>query len=182
MNASVKRADQELSRSDQHLKRKRDVVRRALKRKDDMYNNGEFAMMKNTISSSLEDNTIGNGYDNNAASMNNNNNVEYDNQNNNNNNNSMLLAQQIDKLRKEEAGMESEFLMLVEKASRLVSRSERLRIRSEALIGNQSQQQRQQQQQQNDDEVIMEQNDNTDNEQFTSNGGTVIGDNFNGTI
>eukprot|EP00956_Cyclotella_meneghiniana_P037810 scaffold144924_cov36-Cyclotella_meneghiniana.AAC.3 len=175
MNASVKRADQELSRSDQHLKRKRDVVRRALKRKDDMYNNGEFAM-KNTISSSLEDNTIGNGNGNNAASMNNNNNnVEYDNQNNNNN--SMLLAQQIDQLRKEEAGMESEFLMLVEKASRLVSRSERLRIRSEALIGNQSQQQQQQ-----NDEVIMEQDDNADNEQFASNGGTVIGDNFNGTI
>ena len=173
MNASVKRADQELSRSDLHLKRKRDVVRRALKRKDDMYNNGEFAM-KNTIRS-LEDNTIGNGYGNNAASMNNNNNnVEYDNQNNNN---SMLLAQQIDQLRKEEAGMESEFLMLVEKASRLVSRSERLRIRSEALIGNQSQQQQQQ-----NDEVIMEQDDNADNEQFASNGGTVIGDNFNGTI
>ena len=95
----------------------------------------------------------------NYASMND---MEYDSE-------SMFV--QIDKLREEEAGMESEFLMLVEKAR--VSRSERLRIRSEALTG------KQQQQQQKDE--IMEQVD-TDGEVFASNGGTVVEDNFSGTI
>ena len=45
---------------------------------------------------------------------------------------------QIEELRKQEANIESEFLMLVENSSWLVLRSERLRLRSEALIGKQN--------------------------------------------
>ena len=47
----------------------------------------------------------------------------------------------IKALRKDEQRVEDEFLGLVQKASQLVSRSKRLRLRSEELIGERQQQQ-----------------------------------------
>jgi chromosome segregation ATPase len=120
INLTVRRADQELNKSDQHLKRKRDVVRRALKRKDEIY--GE---PMNTFDTGSDGNVRLNSAFDRSSPMND---ARYEDE----------TMAQIDQLRRQEADTEAEFLMLVEKASRLVSRSERLRLRSEALIGKQS--------------------------------------------
>lgn len=71
----------------------------------------------------------------------------------------------IDKMKRQEADIESEFLRLVEKASRLVSRSERLRLRSEELIGKQ-----------NNAEQPLEDQSNFEQGTNTTNTGTVIGE------
>ncbi|KAL7479339.1 hypothetical protein ACHAW6_005073 [Cyclotella cf. meneghiniana] len=120
---SVKRAEQEYEKSNLQLKRKRDVVRRALRRKDD--DEGELL---NTFdreeNGSVRLNSV---FDKSAASLSMND-MGFESQN----------MAKIEQLKKQEASVESEFLRLVEKASRLVSRSERLRLRSEELIGKQS--------------------------------------------
>ena len=158
MNISVKRADQEIAKSDQQLKRKRDIVRRALKRKDEIYGepepmnifeNGEDGVRLNSAfdRSSIIDTRRRSSPSSDAVPLDDSN-----------------LAQ-IEELRKQEANIESDFLMLVEKASRLVSRSERLRLRSEALIGKQ-----------NDD--FYEGSMTNGNGDGYANGGTVVGDTF----
>lgn len=78
---------------------------------------------------------------------------------------------QIELLKKQEANIESEFLMLVEKASRLVSRSERLRLRSEALLGNQN----------GDTTRQSFASNNGQRENVTNGRGTVIGDSLGET-
>ncbi|KAL7507289.1 hypothetical protein ACHAXN_005613 [Cyclotella atomus] len=146
MNLSVKRADQELTKSELHLGRKRDIVRRALKRKEEEVYGGEQQLPTFT---SLDGRiTLNQAFDKSAANT------------GGETNNNQYMAQ-IELLRKQEANAESEFLMLVEKASRLVSRSERLRLRSEALIGKQQ-----------DESVGATGNEYADG----SNRGTVIGD------
>jgi hypothetical protein len=146
MNLSVKRAYQELNKSDLHLKRKQDVVRRALKRKDEIY-----GVPINTFETGEDGSVRLNSAADRSSSMND---VGFESQDN---------MARIEKLRKEEASIESEFLMLVEKASRLVSRSERLRLRSEALLGIQK------------DDVVV---GIDGKDQYVNNGGTVVGDNF----
>ena len=123
VNVSVKRAEQEYEKSNLQLKRKRDVVRRALRRKDD--DEGESV---NTFdrgeNGSVRLNTV---FDKSASSSSMND-MGFESQN----------MAKIEQLKKQEASVEAEFLRLVEKASRLVSRSERLRLRSDELIGKQS--------------------------------------------
>lgn len=151
VNLMVRRADQELSKSDQHLKRKRDVVRRALKRKDEIY--GQPTQPMNTFDTGTDGSVRLNSAFDRSSSMND---ARLEDQN----------IAKIEQLRREEANIESEFLMLVEKASRLVSRSERLRLRSEALIGKQNVDAVEQSTQGNKYEVD------------PSSQGTVIGDNI----
>eukprot|EP00804_Cyclotella_cryptica_P015555 CCRYP_003580-RA/>CCRYP_003580-RA protein AED:0.36 eAED:0.36 QI:62/1/1/1/0.66/0.5/4/1099/612 len=122
MNISVKRAEQEYEKSNLQLKRKRDVVRKALRRKDDdegeslsTFDRGENGSVR-----------LNSAFDKSASSSMND--MGFESQN----------MAKIEKLKKQEASIESEFLRLVEKASRLVSRSERLRLRSEELIGKQN--------------------------------------------
>ena len=71
----------------------------------------------------------------------------------------------LDKMKRQEAEIESEFLRLVEKASRLASRSERLRLRSEELIGKQ-----------NYAEQQMEDQSNIEQGVNRSDTGTVVGE------
>ena len=125
LDAAVKRADADLSKADVTLKRKRDAVRRELKRKAEKAE-GEAGVF---------DQTEGDGrvrlnpdFERSSSAM-----------------NGMGFERRsvatIEALRKDEQRIEGEFLGLVEKASRLVSRSERLRLRSEELIGERRQQQ-----------------------------------------
>ena len=110
-------------KSNLQLKRKRDVVRRALRRKDD--DEGEsFSTFDRGENGSVRLNTV---FDKSSSSSSMND-MGFESQN----------MAKIEQLKKQEASVESEFLRLVEKASRLVSRSERLRLRSEELIGKQS--------------------------------------------
>ena len=121
LDTTVRRADQELTKADSVLKRKRDVVRRELKRKSDNidgYNEGEQLNPGYDRSSSM--NAM--GFDSDEVGED-------------------QSAEAIKSLKQKEVRIESQFLALVDKASRLVSRSERLRARSEELIGKEQQQQ-----------------------------------------
>lgn len=117
IDGTVKKADQELTKANTMLKRKRDVVRRELKRKADKVEESMFDQVDNGKV------RLNPQFDR-SSSM-----------------NVMGFEKQsiatIDALMKDEQQIEGEFLRLVEKASRLVSRSERLRLRSEEMIGKQ---------------------------------------------
>ena len=173
MNISVKKADQEVAKSDQHLRRKRDVVRRALKRKDEIYGGGQQQQSPPPIQSMFETGDTGVKL-NSALDRSSMIDTRRRRSSPSSSNNEVVGLEddpniaQIEKLRKQEANIESEFLMLVEKASRLVSRSERLRLRSEALIGKQ-----------NDDDSV-ESSSVPNGDVGYANGGTVVGDNFGG--
>eukprot|EP00569_Conticribra_weissflogii_P009037 CAMPEP_0171361394 /NCGR_PEP_ID=MMETSP0879-20121228/1933_1 /TAXON_ID=67004 /ORGANISM="Thalassiosira weissflogii, Strain CCMP1336" /LENGTH=516 /DNA_ID=CAMNT_0011868057 /DNA_START=405 /DNA_END=1955 /DNA_ORIENTATION=+ len=124
ITSASKRTDQELDKSYSILKRKRDIVRRALKRKEEK--EGLRQNSKDVIVS-VANNSTGEIANKTATAKKSGKSMAalgFEKQN--------ILA--IEELRKEEARTESEFLRLVDRASRLVSRSERLRLRSEALI------------------------------------------------
>ena len=129
INAIAKRTDQDVERAHSVMKRRRDAVRRSLKRKEDKegaptppakrmvpgpYNSTASARRFPPPPTSNAKSTMAD--------------LGFDKQN--------ILA--IEALRKDEARIEADFLMLVEKASRLVSRSERLRVKSELFIGKQN--------------------------------------------
>jgi len=114
LDTSVRRVDQELTKADTILKRKRDVVRRELKRKSEKVNGPIFNQVN----------------DGNVRL-----NPDYDKSMNQMGFEDQSIAR-IESLRTEEQDIESQFLKLVDQASRLVSRSEKLRIRSDELIGN----------------------------------------------
>mmetsp|Transcript_4055 Transcript_4055/g.8112 ORF Transcript_4055/g.8112 Transcript_4055/m.8112 type:complete len:210 (+) Transcript_4055:1487-2116(+) len=124
ITSASKRTDLELDKSYSILKRKRDIVRRALKRKEEK--EGLRQNSKDVIVS-VANNSTGEIANKTATAKKSGKSMAalgFEKQN--------ILA--IEELRKEEARTESEFLRLVDRASRLVSRSERLRLRSEALI------------------------------------------------
>lgn len=140
LDTTVRKADQDLSKASTILKRKRDVVRRELKRKADKVEGNIFDQVDNNGKVRLNP-----GFD--RSSM-----------------NAMGFETQsiatIDALRKDEQRVEADFLRLVEKASRLVSRSERLKLKSDELIGKQR----------------MEANNNA----LTNNQGVAVEDTFEG--
>ena len=107
LNPSVRMAEHNLSKANNFVKRKRDVVRKALKRKEE-----KEALAPNENNRSRER----------PFSMSD---LGFEQQN----------LQKIAALKNEENLVEGDFLGLVELTSKLVSRSERLRIRSEELIG-----------------------------------------------
>lgn len=150
LDSAVRRADQELSKADAVLRRKRDVVRRELKRKS------------NEVSGSVFDTEGGSGrvrlnpgFDRSSMSS-----MGFEGRGG---------AEAIERLKRDERRVEGEFLGLVDKASRLVSRSERLRLRSEELIGSGEAEERQQ-----------AATANTGAPPSGGNRGTVIGDTFEG--
>jgi len=114
LDTSVRRVDQELTKADTILKRKRDVVRRELKRKSEK--------VEGPIFNQVNDGNVRL-------------NPDYDKSMNQMGFEDQSIAR-IESLRTEEQDIESQFLKLVDQASRLVSRSEKLRIRSAELIGN----------------------------------------------
>jgi len=146
---SSRKADQELSKARTALKRKRDAVRRELKKKADTV---EGPMFDEEDDGNVRLNP---GFD--RSSMND---MGFEDRN--------LAA--IEALLKDERKVEGEFLKLVDKASRLMSRSERLRLRSEELIGERARR---------DDARALDK----ENQQQAANGagGEVIGDNFQGS-
>ena len=116
-DVTVKKADLELTKANTTLQRKRNVVRRELKRKAEKFDGSVFDQSENgnvRLNPAFDKSMNGMGFDEQSLAT-------------------------IDALRKDEQRIEGQFLGLVEKASRLVSRSERLRVRSEELIGKQQQ-------------------------------------------
>jgi len=97
--APLKRADQELSKANSLVKRKREVVRRELKQKVDG-TKGEGVASMDAMGFGMPSAT----------------------------------TDTIEALRKDERRTEEDFLRLVGKASRLVSQSETLRLRSEEML------------------------------------------------
>ena len=116
LNPSVRSAGQNLSKSKNWLRRKRDVVRNALKRKEEKHGypavpDGEDNRNRERPFSAFRRSTMSD--------------IGFEQQN----------LTKITALKNEESLVEGEFLRLVELTSKLVSRSERLRARSEELIG-----------------------------------------------
>lgn len=113
LNPSIRMAEQNLSKAKNFVKRKRDVVRKALKRKeekDGLVTNENSRNRERPFSAFRRSNMSDLGFE-------------------------QQNLQKIAALQNEENLVEGEFLSLVELTSKLVSRSERLRIRSEELIG-----------------------------------------------
>ena len=115
-DVTVRKADQELTKADMTLQRKRNVVRRELKRKAEKFEGSVFDQADGNVrlNPAFDKSMNGMGFEQQSLAT-------------------------IAALRKDEKRIEGQFLGLVEKASRLVSRSERLRVRSEELIGKQQQ-------------------------------------------
>ena len=116
LDDTVKKAEHDVSKASALLKRKRDVVRQVLKRKSNLIDGPIFQQIENGKV------RLNPGYD--RSSM-----------------NAMGFEQEtsatIEALLKDERRIEGDFVRLVDKVSRLESRSERLRLRSEDLIGEQ---------------------------------------------
>lgn len=123
LNPSVRTADQNLSKSQNHLKRRRDVVRKALIRKEEK--NGGVESKKVPSFMAPDENNRNRERPFSAFRRSSMSDIGFDQQN----------LEKIEALKAEEALVEREFLGLVELTSKLVSRSEKLRIQSEELIG-----------------------------------------------
>ncbi|KAL7431105.1 hypothetical protein ACHAXM_002558 [Skeletonema potamos] len=113
LNPSIRMAEQNLSKAKNFVKRKRDVVRKALKRKEekDGLATNENSRNRERPFSAFRRSQMSD--------------IGFEKQN----------LHKIAALRNEENEVEGDFLRLVELTSKLVSRSERLRIRSEELMG-----------------------------------------------
>ena len=114
-DVTVRNADQQVTKADMTLQRKRNVVRRELKRKAEKFEGSVFDQSETgnvRLNPAFDKSMNGMGFEQQSLAT-------------------------IEALRKDEKRIEGQFLGLVEKASRLVSRSERLRVRSEELIGKQ---------------------------------------------
>ena len=113
LNPTVRIAEQNLARARNAVKRKRDVVRKALRRKEekDGTASNENSRSRESPFSAFRRSSMSE--------------LGFEQRN---------LAK-IEELRNEENRVEGDFLRLVELTSKLVSRSETLRIRSEELIG-----------------------------------------------
>mmetsp|Transcript_622 Transcript_622/g.1003 ORF Transcript_622/g.1003 Transcript_622/m.1003 type:complete len:547 (-) Transcript_622:807-2447(-) len=113
LNPSVRIAEQNLARARNSVKRKRDVVRKALRRKeekDGTASNGNSRSRESPFSAFRRSSMSDLGFE-------------------------QRNLVKIEELRNEESRVEGDFLRLVELTSKLVSRSETLRIRSQELIG-----------------------------------------------
>ena len=113
LNPSVRIAEQNLAKARNAVKRKRDVVRKALRRKEekDGTASNENRRSRDSPFSAFRRSSMSD--------------LGFEQRN---------LAK-IEELKNEENSVEGDFLRLVELTSKLVSRSETLRIRSEELIG-----------------------------------------------
>ena len=113
LNPSVRIAEQNLAKTRNAVKRKRDVVRKALRRKEekDGTASNETRRSRDSPFSAFRRSSMSD--------------LGFEQRN---------LAK-IEELKNEENSVEGDFLRLVELTSKLVSRSETLRIRSEELIG-----------------------------------------------
>ena len=110
LSPSVRIAEQNLAKARNLVKRKRDVVRKALRRKEDMQSNENSRSRERPFSAFRRSSMSELGFE-------------------------QRNLEKIAELRNEENQVEGDFLKLVELTSKLVSRSETLRIRSEELIG-----------------------------------------------
>lgn len=120
LNPSVRMAEQNLSKSQTNLKRKRDVVRKALKRKEGYPNSIKVPSFLAPIEDNRNRESPFSAFRRSSMSE-----IGFEQRN----------LEKIAALKNEESAVEGDFLKLVELTSKLVSRSERLRIRAEELIG-----------------------------------------------
>jgi len=140
MHTTVKVSDRELSKASAALKKKRDVVRRQMKHKHRKANLADAENAKNA-----KGNEGGSMFDlaeTGKVRLN----PDFDKSSMNEMGFERQTVETIRELQKEEDGIEAEFARLVGEASRLVSQSETMRLRSDKLIGEQWEQQQQQQQ------------------------------------
>ena len=116
LDVSVKRTEYDLTKTSTMLKKHRDIVRRELRKKAEKV---EGTMFDQTGNGKVR---INPDFD--KSSMNS---MGFDDQS----------LETIEALRRDERRVERDFEQLVDKASRLMSRSETLRIQSEEIIGKQ---------------------------------------------